>query len=158
WTDDVVSERELNPYLYPPAGELARVGLRALYFAYFFRWSMAANYDFIRTKIPFATHPLGRTPGTFTSFDSVDDKSDNLYYYMQYIKFGFGRAVRDACRMIQNDLMTRDQALDLARQFDGEFPEEHLEEMLDYMRMTRAEFTDIVDRHRNPELWERRGT
>ena len=32
---------------------------------------------------------------------SLDDKIDNLYYYMQFIKFGFGRAVRDASRLIQ---------------------------------------------------------
>ena len=32
---------------------------------------------------------------TFTDFDSLDDKIDCLYYYMQYIKFGFGRATRE---------------------------------------------------------------
>ena len=157
WTDDVVGERDLNPYLYPDAADLARVGVKAFYFSYFFRWSMASNYEFIRTKIPFATHPAGRTPGTFTGFDSVDDKADNLYYYMQYVKFGFGRAVRDACRMIQNDRMTREEALDLARRFDGEFPAEYLDDILDYMHLSRAEFDEIVDRHRNPELWERHG-
>ena len=68
---------------------------------------MADNFDFIRQQIPFLTHPVGRTPGTFTSFDSLDDKSDDLYYYMQYIKFGFGRAVRDVCRIIQNGRLTR---------------------------------------------------
>jgi N-acetyl sugar amidotransferase len=153
WVDEVVSARDLNPYRYPATDDLARVNVKALYFAYFFRWSMADNFDFIRQRIPFATHPLGRTPGTFTAFDSLDDKSDNLYYYMQYIKFGFGRAVRDACRFIQNGRMTRGEALEVARRFDGEFPEEHLDDMLDYMRMTRAEFTAVVDRHRNPELW-----
>jgi N-acetyl sugar amidotransferase len=153
WVDEVVSAGDLNPYRYPATEDLARVNVKALYFAYFFRWSMADNFDFIRQRIPFATHPLGRTPGTFTSFDSLDDKSDNLYYYMQYIKFGFGRAVRDACRFIQNGRMTREEALEVARRFDGEFPEEHLDDMLDYMRMTRAEFATVVDRHRNPELW-----
>ena len=34
------------------------------------------------------TNPNGRTKGTFTNFDSLDDKIDCLYYYMQYIKFG----------------------------------------------------------------------
>ena len=30
-----------------------------------------------------------RTSETFTNFDSSDDKIDDLYYYMQFIKFGF---------------------------------------------------------------------
>ena len=155
WVDETVQAADLNPYVYPPAQAVAGAGVRAMYFGYFFRWSMLENYRFISAKIPFSTHPAGRTPGTFTEFDSVDDKADNLYYYLQYIKFGFGRAVRDACRMIQNGQMSRDEALDLVRKYDGEFPEEHLEDMLDYLAMTREEFDGIIDRHRNPELWIR---
>jgi N-acetyl sugar amidotransferase len=155
WVDDVVTEADLNPYVYPDPGRVADVGVTALYFAYFFRWSMLENYHFIREKIPFSTHPDGRTPGTFTHFDSLDDKSDNLYYYLQYVKFGFGRAVRDACRQIQNGQMSREEGLELARRYDGEFPEEHLDDMLDYLSMSRDELVETIDLHRNPELWAR---
>ncbi len=154
WVDDVVSEADLNPYVYPDAGELERVGIQALYFGYFFRWSMLENYRFIQTKMQFATHPRGRTPGTFTDFDSLDDKSDDLYYYMQYVKFGFGRTVRDACRMIQNGQMTRDEAVALAHLHDGEFPEEHLGDVPEYLSMDRAELERVVELHRNAELWD----
>jgi hypothetical protein len=157
WVDDVVSQGDLNPYLYPDVDEVGRAGIRAMYFSYFFRWSMLENFRYIRTKIEFATHPAGRTVGTFTDFDSLDDKADNLYYYMQFVKFGFGRAVRDACRMIQNHQMTRDEALSLARKYDGEFPEEFLPEMMEYLHMDRAELERTIDLHRNPELWDRDG-
>jgi N-acetyl sugar amidotransferase len=157
WVDDVISESELNPYLYPDPQQLEAVGVRAFYFAYFFRWSMFENYQYLRAKIRFATHPAGRTSGTFTDFDSLDDKSDDLYYYMQYIKFGFGRAVRDASRLIQNGQMTRDEGLALAKKHDGEFPSEHLDAMLDYLNMTKSELLETIDRHRNPELWDRDG-
>jgi N-acetyl sugar amidotransferase len=153
WVDDVVGEGDLNPYVYPDLAPVRAAGIKALYFSYFFRWSMLENFRFLSTKIDFATHPAGRTPGTFTDFDSLDDKADNLYYYMQYIKFGFGRAVRDACRMIQNDQMTRAEALDTARKYDGEFPEEFLEDMLDYLGMDRAELERTIDLHRNSEIW-----
>jgi hypothetical protein len=118
---------------------------------------MYENYEYLRSKIRFATHPHGRTSGTFTDFDSLDDKSDDLYYYMQFIKFGFGRAVRDASRLIQNGHMTREDGLALAKKYDGEFPSEHLPAMLEYLDMTEAELLETIDRHRNPELWERRG-
>ena len=157
WVDDVVTEADLNPYIYPDQSELDTAGVKALYFAYFFRWSMYENYQFIRSKIAFATHPRGRTPGTFTDFDSLDDKSDDLYYYMQYVKFGFGRAVRDASRMIQNGHLTRSKGLELARLYDGEFPEEHLDAMLEYLSMTRDELGKTIDLHRNNEIWQRTG-
>lgn len=158
WVDDLVSYGDLNPYIYPPSAQVAAVGVKAYYFGYFFRWSMYENYLYIKDKINFKTNAKGRTDGTFTNYDSLDDKIDNLYYYMQFIKFGFGRTVRDASRLIQNGHMTREEGLDLARKYDDEFCYEHFDEVLEYLDLTKAEFTRIVDRHRNMEIWKKVGS
>ncbi|MDP6883482.1 MAG: hypothetical protein QF830_05040, partial [Rhodospirillales bacterium] len=121
-------------------------------------WDVGANFDFIRSKIDFRTAPKGRTDGTFTKFDSLDDKMDNVYYHMQFIKFGFGRATRDASRQIQNRRRTRDEALKLVRQYDDEFPKTHFPDSLDYLGMGEPEFVEIVDMHRNPEIWNFKGS
>lgn len=155
WADDGINRGDLQPYLYPSADDLERARLRACYFGYFFRWSIYENYLFIRERLEFRTNAKGRTDGTFTNFDSLDDKTDDVYYYLQWIKFGFGRAVRDASRMIQNGHMTREEGLELARKYDGEFPGEFIEDCLDYLGLTRDEFEAIVDQHRNPEVWTR---
>lgn len=157
WTDDGIEERDLACYLYPNLDEVKELGARALYFGYFFRWSIFENYEFIRHKINFMTDPKGRTDGTFTNFDSLDDKIDNLYYYMQFVKFGFGRATRDASRQIQNGHMTRTQGLELARKYDDEFPSAGLDENLDYLALTEQKLTELVDLHRNPEIWKFEG-
>jgi N-acetyl sugar amidotransferase len=158
WTDENITPGDLNPYFYPDADELGRADLRVCYFAYFFRWSMFENYRFIGSKIDFRGNRKGRSDGTFTDFDSLDDKIDDVYYYLQAIKFGFGRAVRDTSRMIQNGHMTREEALGLARRYDGEFPREFLAESLDYLGISETEFREIVDKHRNPEIWVQDGT
>jgi hypothetical protein len=136
---------------------VASVGVKAYYFAYFFRWSMYENYQYIKDKIDFRTNEKGRTDCTFTNYDSLDDKIDNLYYYMQFIKFGFGRAVRDASRLIQNGHMTREEGLRLAHKYDDEFCYEHFDEVLEYLDLTTDEFSKIVDQHRNPEIWKKNG-
>ena len=153
WIDDQVSEKDLNPYRYPEPSKLEALGVKALYFAYFHKWSMYENYEYIKSKIEFALAAEGRTNGTFTNFDSLDDKVDDIYYYLQFIKFGFGRAVRDASRMIQNDHLTREDGLKHALEFDGEFPNDHLPAFLEYLGLSRDEFTHIVDMHRNSEVW-----
>lgn len=157
WAESEISERDLACYLYPDPNEVDRIGVHALYFAYFFRWSIRENYEFIREKIDFMTDPKGRTDGTFTNFDSLDDKIDNLYYYMQTIKFGFGRATRDACRQIQNGQMTRAQGLEWVRKYDEEFPSSNFAENLEYLGLDNERFTEIVDLHRNPEIWKFEG-
>ena len=157
WVDDVLVERDLAPYVYPDFEAVEAVGVKALYFAYFFRWDTKRNYEFIRDKIDFRCDPNGRTDGTFTDFDSLDDKIDNLYYHMQFIKFGFGRATRDASRQIQNGHIARQQGLALVRKYDDEFPSTHFEQNLEYLGLTETEFTELVDLHRNREIWEFRG-
>ena len=115
---------------------------------------MYENYLYIKDKIDFKTCPQGRTEGTFTYFDSLDDKTDNLYYYMQYIKFGFGRAARDSSRMIQNNQMTREEGVMLAQKYDHEFPHLFFRENLEYLNISEDEFHAVVDQHRNSEIWE----
>lgn len=155
WVDDTVSLKDLNPYIYPDTKTIQELGIKVYYFGYFFKWSMFENYNFIKDKIDFRTSAKGRTDGTFTNFDSLDDKMDDLYYYMQFIKFGFGRAVRDASRMIQNGHLTRGEGLNLARKYDHEFPAEFFKEVLEYLQLKENEFYEIIDKHRNSEIWKK---
>jgi N-acetyl sugar amidotransferase len=134
WIDDKVDINDLNFYIYPDGSELEKLNLKVFYFSYFFKWSMANNYDYVKKHLDnFKINESGRTTGTFTNFDSLDDKIDDLYYYMQFIKFGFGRAVRDTSRFIQNDRMSRDEALEIVKKYDGEFPSKNLGEVLGYL-------------------------
>lgn len=153
WVDDVVSEKDLNHYIYPDLEDVQKAGVKAVYMSYFFKWDQWSNYEYVKKHIDFQESPCGRSEGTFTRHDSLDDKIDDLYYYMQYVKFGFGRAIRDASRMIQNGHLDREEGLELCRKYDGEFPRRHLKEVLEYLSLTEAEFDDIIDKHRNKELW-----
>lgn len=50
-----------------------------------------------------------RTLGTYSKYNSIDDKIDDFHYYTTYIKFGIGRATYDAAQEIRNDEITRDR-------------------------------------------------
>ena len=84
----------------------------------------------------------------------MDDLIDPLYYYMQFIKFGFGRSLRDASRLVQNKHMNRDEALKMVSKYDGEFPNDSINEVLDYLDCNLNEFNENIDRHRNKEIWK----
>ena len=153
WVTSEIHQKDLFTYIYPNKNELKKLNI--FYFSYFFKWSMFENWEYVKKNLPqFKTNPQGRTEGTFTNFDSLDDKIDPLYYYMQYIKFGFGRATRDACRMIQNNQMNREEAVKLARKYDHEFPKHDLEEVLKYLNLNLKELNLLIDKHRNKEIWK----
>lgn len=152
WVTKNIREKDLAPYLYPEVKALEKTGTKAVYFAYFFPWDVLDNYHYVKEKIDFRTAE-NRTCGTFSNYDSLDDKMDDLYYYMQYIKFGFGRCARDTSRVIYRNKMTRAEALRLSRMYEGEFPEKTIDAALDYMKMTKGEFNEIVDKHREEWIW-----
>ncbi len=154
WEDDEISEADLNFLVYPEKSELKKINATVFYFGYFFKWSVFENYEFIKQKIDFQTCAQGRTVGTFTNYDSLDDKIDDLYYYMQFVKFGFGRCVRDAARHIQNGHINREKGFEYIKKYDGEFPSRWLDEVLEYLDMDAHEFFKIIDKHRNPEIWK----
>lgn len=154
WESKDVSKSDLSPYMYPSESVLKKNKIQAYYFSYFFKWSMFDNYNYVKKFLPnFKENLEGRTEGTFTNFDSLDDKIDDLYYYMQYIKFGFGRATRDVSRFIQNGHLDRLEGLKFIKKYDGEYPKRHLETVLDYLSLKKNDFDDIVDKHRNLEIW-----
>jgi hypothetical protein len=118
---------------------------------------MFDNYNYVKKNLPnFKENLEGRTEGTFTNFDSLDDKIDDLYYYMQYIKFGFGRATRDVSRFIQNGHLDRLEGLKFIKKYDGEFPKRNLETVLNYLSLKKYDFVKIVDKHRNLEIWKKK--
>ena len=49
--------------------------------------------------------------------------------------------------------MTRAAGLDLVRKYDDEFPASNLRANLEYLGLTEAELTELVDLHRNREIW-----
>ena len=152
WVSKEIDKKKLYPYIYPSQNDVRN--LNVFYFSYFFKWSMLENWHYVKKILPnFRTSTNGRTQGTFTDFDSLDDKIDSLYYYMQYIKFGFGRATRDSCRMIQNDQLTRAEAIEFAKKYDHEFPSQEIDSILKYLNLNLEELNILIDRHRNREIW-----
>ena len=55
--------------------------------------------------------------------------------------------------MIQNNQMSRNEGIKLARKHDHEFPEDDFLEVLSYLEIDKEEFENIVDKHRNREIW-----
>ena len=142
--------------MFPELDILKKNNIKPIYFTYFFKWNILDNLNYVSNRINFKLAPNNRTDGTFTNFDSLDDKIDNLYYYMQLIKFGFGRSVRDASRLIMYNEISRKKGLENVLKFDHEFPNTYLDYVLDYLDLKKTELLNIIDKHRNVEIWEQK--
>jgi len=145
---------DLKAYLPPPYEELEKSNIEVHYLGYFLKWTPQEVYYYAVENTGFEARPF-RTQGTYSKYNSIDDKIDDFHYYTAYIKFGLGRASYDASQEIRNKHLTREEGVYLVKRFDGEFPNKYFDEIMDYIGMTREYFMELCDKFRSPHLWKK---
>ena len=151
-----ITPRDLDPYLAADPARLAEKRVEVHYLGYYLRWVPQECYYYAVEHAGFEAN-TERTEGTYSKYNSIDDRMDGLHYFTTYIKFGIGRASYDAAQEIRNSHLTREEGVALVRRFDGEFPRKWFQENLDYMGISEARFWEVVDQFRSPHLWKREG-
>lgn len=146
--------RDFYPYLPPTSQELLSANVQVNYLGYYLKWDPQECYYYAVEHTGFEANP-SRTPGTYSKYSSIDDKIDMFHYFTTYIKFGIGRATYDAAQEVRNGKITREEAVQLVRLYDHEFPKKYFKEFLDYISISEVEFWETVDKFRSPHLWDK---
>jgi N-acetyl sugar amidotransferase len=169
--DYKIRPADLQPYLLADPTELENRGIEVHYLGYYLKWHPQSAYYFAVEHGGFEASPE-RTPGTYSKYNSIDDRIDDLHYYTTYIKFGIGRATYDAAQEVRSGDLLREEAVLLVKRFDGEYPERFSQELLDYLSLPPDQFPDaarqfeepimdreyldtLANRFRSPHLWMR---
>lgn len=126
------------------------------YLGYYLKWDPQECYYYAAEHTGFSPSPI-RTEGTYSTYSSIDDKVDPFHYFTTLAKFGLGRASYDAAQEIRNGKITREEGINLVRQFDLEFPNRFFPEFLDYVGISEEKFHSVVNSGRSPHIWEERG-
>ena len=135
------------------ASELTQKEINVHYLGYYLKWIPQEAYYYAVENTDFKARPF-RTQGTYSKYNSIDDKIDDLHYYTTYIKFGLGRTTYDASQEIRNKHITREEAVALVNKFDGEFPDRYFNEIMEYLDIDPDYFkAELTDRFRSPHLW-----
>lgn len=148
-----IEEKEILLYKPLLADPIRNAGIEVHHYSFYHNWSPMENYYYSVEHAEFETNPDGRSEGTYSKFSSLDDRIDGQHYYTMYAKFGQGRTMNDANRDIRDGFISREEAVELMRKYDGEFPKKHFQEVLDYMGITEQRYWDVIDGSRSPHLW-----
>lgn len=160
---------ELNPYLPADANQIEEQKVEVHYLGYYLKWHPQSCYYYSVEHGGFEASPE-RTPGTYSKYNSIDDRIDDFHYYTTFIKFGIGRATYDAAQEIRSGDITRDEGLALAKRYDGEFPDRFADEIFKYLSIPEKDFPEasrmfeqpdmdkdyfmsLADSFRSPHLW-----
>ena len=148
-----VSQTDLMTFLPLPAEEFSRTSIQIHYLGYYLKWTPQEVYYYAVENTNFQARPF-RTQGTYSKYNSIDDKIDDLHYYTTFMKFGIGRATYDASQEIRNKHLTREEGQALVKRFDGEFPNRYFDETMNYIGMKPDRFHELCDEFRSPHLWK----
>jgi len=149
-----INQSDLFVYNSPTPQEALNAKLEVHYMSYYRKWVPQENYYYAMKHTFFDPSPT-RTTGSYSKYSGLDDKIEWLHYYMMYIKFGMGRATADAAQEVRTKKITRDEAIALVREYDGEFPKQHMRSLIEYMGITKKRFHEVVDSFRHPKLWKK---
>jgi len=150
-----ISLNELLAFLPADAKELERANIQVHYLGYYLKWTPQEVYYYAVENTGFHARPF-RTQGTYSKYNSIDDKIDDLHYFTTFIKFGIGRATYDASQEIRNKHLTREDGIALVKKFDGEFPDRYFNEIMEYLDINPEYFrNELKDKSRAPHLWGR---
>lgn len=160
---------DLEPYFPANPEPLEQLGVQVHYLGYYLKWHPQSCYYYAVENGGFQASPE-RTPGTYSKYNSIDDRIDDFHYWTTYIKFGIGRATYDAAQEIRSGDITRDEGVALVKRFDGEWPKRFAAEICRYLSIpekefpvaskafARSQFTEedfhlLADKFRSPHLW-----
>lgn len=161
---------DLAPYLPANPNEIEEKKTEVHYLGFYLKWHPQACYYYAVEHGGFEASPE-RTPGTYSKYNSIDDRIDDLHYYTTGIKFGVGRASYDAAQEIRSLDINRDEGIALVKRYDHEFPERFADEIFKYLSiqtnefpeaskmfeqptMNRDYFRKLTDNFRSPHLWK----
>lgn len=169
-----LEQNDLQPYLPADPQRLADKKVEVHYLGYYLKWHPQSCYYYAVEHGGFQASPE-RTPGTYSKYNSIDDRIDDFHYFTTGIKFGIGRASYDAAQEIRSGDITRAEGVALVKRFDHEFPERFAEEIFRYLSIPESEFPVasrmfekpamdreyfnlLTDHFRSPHLWAFDGT
>ncbi len=140
---------EIEPYLPLDPDIVKNNKSEVHYLGYYLKWHPQSCYYYAVEYGGFEAS-AERTAGTYSKYNSIDDKMDDFHYYTTYIKYGIGRATYDASQEIRSGDISRAEGVSLVKRYDGEFPKRFAKDVFHYLTIDKASFPKIISLFKHP--------
>jgi N-acetyl sugar amidotransferase len=148
-----LSWRQVAPLVFPDDELMDEVDVRGIYMGVYLPWEhlkitkfLVENYDFGMVS--------GRRDRTFSLFHKIDDHANDFHDYLKYLKFGYGRGTDHSVWEIRQGRMSREQGIEMARQYDSVEPK-NLDAYLKFLGISRDDLDKIVEPMRDEKIWNK---
>lgn len=153
---DHATAQDLHFYNYPPDEDVEQAKLRLVYLGYYIEdWSGWNNAKFAMDRGLVTRDDPPEDIGDLWGFTGLDEEFRLVNQFMKYVKLGFGHVSDQCMERIHAGAMTREEAIDLVKKYDGKCHIKYIRQVCDYLEISEEDFFKTVDKYRNKNLWFR---
>jgi N-acetyl sugar amidotransferase len=152
---DGIEERDLNMFHYDRE-RLTSKGVRGVWLGWYLPdWSPAHNVMFairhgLNVRSPFDPSEIG----THVPYYQMDSDLVQVNQLLKAVKLGFGQCTEHACYDVREGLLSRKEAAELIRKYDGKCAPRYIQKFADYIGISVDEFWRVTESFRGP-MWKR---
>ena len=158
WRDKGISEIDLQPYTFPNKEEIQKNGTIGIFLGHYIPWDGHSNAQF-SIKHGLTTYSKW-VEGSIVNYENLDNYQMRIHDYFKFLKYGYDRVSDWSSLAIRRGRMKRDKAIELSRTIGGKYPEDYLgkklDEILDYIGITKAEFDKICYKFTNKKIFKKK--
>ncbi|MBN1824267.1 MAG: N-acetyl sugar amidotransferase [Endomicrobiales bacterium] len=140
-----VDERDLQPFKYPPLKELRKLNYKSVCLGSYIPWDVKNQVEIIQKELGWQGDEVENVPPGY-KYEKIECMMQGVRDYIKYIKRGYTRPTHLASIDIRNKRMTRDEALELIKKYEGKRPPS-LDIFLGFVGLTEEEFVQIAASH-----------
>ncbi len=142
--DEHLTAKDLYPFELPSYEDCERVGVIGIHLGDYIFWDDERQMEFVRDTYGWREDNV---EGTYKGYKSVECIMAGVHDYSKFIKRGFGRTTDHTSADVRAGLLTREEAMRLAKEGDAKRPEA-LDYYLQITGMTEQEVIDAIKAHR----------
>lgn len=151
-----ITEKDLFWYRYPTDEAMEFVGMRIVYLGHFIKdFTRFKNAEYgVQHGLILRSDPP-EDIGDNYGFEALDDDFVVINQMFKYLKFGFGKVTDQTAEAIRLGKMSREEAIDLVKAYDGKCAQRFIDRFCDYIGITQQQFVETMERFRNKDIWQK---
>ena len=149
-----VQEKDLFLFHYDQ-NRLRQKNIQAIYMQYFLKeWSYRGNAEFAQKHgLKYRENLDPNSIGTYMEFAQLDTDMHVVNQMLKCIKLGFGECVDHACYDLRDGKISRNEAIELVKKYDGKCDPKYIDEFCQSIDITVNEFWKVANKFRGP-MWK----
>ena len=152
WFDDELDRQNMLPYTFPSDEDMEMAGVRPIFLGWYLRWDPLE----VAKKSREVGFEWAVKPQTgYYRYADLDAPFVIVHHMFKWYKFGFTRLWDNLSIEIRNGRMTRSEAINYVLNNPEPIPIRQIHLLCEYLRIKETRFWEIVEKHRNREIWDK---